>query len=122
MTEKVTKPPAETPAQIYEALRLAHLSLDSTLTRLADSVAVGPALLLTAGESAALCGMGESTFLRLVSAGDLPRQVTLTDGLAQWRRRDIERVVAGLKTRSRTPRTATRERNAPLPHATNGAA
>ena len=111
----------ESAEKTYEALRLAHLALDSTLTRLADSLAVGPAILLTAGESAALCGMGESTFLRLVSSGDLPRQVTLTDGLAQWRRRDIERAVNLLPTRTRTPRTATRKRNERLPHDDNGA-
>ena len=91
-----------------------NAALTEVLARLAETLAVGPALLLSACESASLCGVGESTFLRRVSAGTMPKQVSFSDGLAQWRRADIERAVSKLKTRDRTARTRNRIRTASL--------
>lgn len=66
------------------------------------------ALLLSGPEAAAFLGIGFRTFERKVSAGVLPRPVSL-DGMAVWRRKDLETAVDRLKPGRRKARAVTTE-------------
>jgi predicted DNA-binding transcriptional regulator AlpA len=76
----------------------------ATLERLAEFMESGPPLLLSAEAASGLLSMSKSTFLRNVGTGRLPSPVNLTEGLALWRRSDLEGYVARLKKRTTTPR------------------
>jgi predicted DNA-binding transcriptional regulator AlpA len=80
----------------------------ATLERLAATMESGAPLLLSADAACALLSVSKSTFLRLVGLNKLPGPVNLTDGLALWRRRDLESYIANLKRRTTTPRASKR--------------
>jgi predicted DNA-binding transcriptional regulator AlpA len=53
-----------------------------------------PALLLTARQAAALCGVSAATWHRMVASGRCPAPVRLSAGCVRWRRGELEDWIA----------------------------
>jgi predicted DNA-binding transcriptional regulator AlpA len=62
-----------------------------------DSTPAGPveALLLTADQAAALCGVSAATWYRMASAGRCPAPVRLSRGCVRWRAEELRDWIKG---------------------------
>ncbi len=78
--------------------------LAAAVRELVARLDVGPPSLLDTDAAAALCNVSVSTYLGAVNRGVMPRRVAFSAGTSLWRRADVERAIAKLKTRGRTLR------------------
>jgi predicted DNA-binding transcriptional regulator AlpA len=69
-----------------------------------------PPILVTAAQSASLCGVSVTSWWRLVSRGTAPAPVHPTPASTRWKRASVLQYIDSLQPKRRAPRISKRQR------------